>query len=257
MSKLTSSPLRWITPGQLAICVVLFFLPWIEIQCGVPDLGNLANPGNIGNFDNPAKAAKPDLKVTSWRPLFTQTGLEAATGEYTIADPDLRAFMDKGKQAARDAGVQPNARAKGEDKPKTAPLLWGYLIAAVVGVVLGLILPSGGLRKVLLILCCAIALVAAGGQAAAGFPIEQDIKEQKGKAKGNDFGNPGGEEFIRARYKIPFYLALLFATGALVTALAEPMRSAARTKKPIYDFDEEPDDGMAEAEPLPDEPPRA
>lgn len=228
MSSPPSSPLRWITPGQFAICIVLFFLPWIEIQCGVPDFANL---GNLGKLNNPANGAKPEVKVVSWRPLMTQSGLEAATGEYTITDPDLRAMMDQGQKAAKQAGG-PVVQSREDNKPKAAPLLWAYLLAAVVGVVVGLAMPTGTVRKLILVVCCAVALIAAGGQAAAGFPVEQDIKEQK-----KEQGKGEADEFLRAKYQMPFYLALLFVVGALVTTLAEPA-TVVRRPRQMYDFDE-------------------
>src|SRR5262245_8634180 len=120
MASSAANPLRWITPGQLVICIVLFFLPWIDIQCPVPDFNNL----KIGGAPPDPKAA---LKNASYTPLLSQTGLQAATGKYTIEEPLLRQQIEESKRAARNMGVQ----AQKEDEIKAAPLLWGYLGAVI------------------------------------------------------------------------------------------------------------------------------
>ena len=28
--------MKFLTPGQMAICLLLFFLPWVELQCPMP-----------------------------------------------------------------------------------------------------------------------------------------------------------------------------------------------------------------------------
>ena len=238
------SPLRFLTPAQLAICAVLFFLPWVEVQCGMPNLGKLG--GNIG--DPNAAPPKITSKDLTYSPLLTQSGFQAAMGEYTMAE-SVRAMMDQGKQMAKQMGG--DVKEEKQEKVRSAPVLWLFPAAAIAGVVLGLVLPSGGARKFILVLCCGLALASVGTQAVIGFPVTEDVKkdpELAGGGKGgknDDLGGLKPDDIIRTVYKFPFYLALLFAVGGLVTALIEPTGSP-KAKRSRYDFG---DDEVAEAEP--------
>ena len=228
---------RFLTPGQLAICLVLFFMPWVEVQCGMPGLGQMG-----ANFGNP-KAPPPKIaaKDLSYSPLMTQSGYQAAMGEYTL-DPSLQRMMDQSKQMAKGMGGEVKGGMK-EEKVKKAPVLFLFPAAALAGVVLGLVLPAGRARKFVLILCCGLALASAGTQAAIGFPITEEVKKDPevgggGKGKNADLGDLKPDDIIKTVYKAPFYLALLFALGGLVTTLVEPNARP----KPTRDAYEEDDD---------------
>jgi hypothetical protein len=203
---------RLLTPGQFAICAVLFFLPWVEVQCQVPDLSGLQ--------DGKARprAQKTGAKSGGWVPIFSQSGLEGATGEYTILDSNMRAMVEMSKQ---------NGAKKGsDDEIKPAPILFGYLGAVVAGAVLGLVLPCGWARKGILLVVCAVAGGTVGWQASKGMPLAQGVQEviNKDRAKGaeNDDGVKP-EEVMKTKYKVPFYLALALIATATLTVLVEPV----------------------------------
>ena len=223
------------------ICVILIFLPWIEIQCPMPDLGNPNVLGPVGG-DAPKKASTKDMKYTS---LLTQSGLQIATGEYTMTDPTMRKMMEQAKELGKQAGGEQK-----EDKVKKAPLLWLYPIAAIGGIFAGFVMPGGGPRKAMLVICCALALLAVGGQAAMGFPVEKDIKEQQAKDQKQGGGAAVAIEgdVFKTVYKFPFYLALILAFGGILTAAIEPENfgKKKRAEQP-YEFDDE------VGEPLPPE----
>ncbi len=231
--------MKFATPGQLLICLVLFFLPWIEIQCPVPDLGNM----KIGEIQkDPQK--KPSIKDMTYSGFLTQSGFQAATGGYTISDPTMRQMVESSKKMAKEMGGKAGG-AKAEDEIKSAPLLFLYPLAAIAGIIIGFVLPGGGAKKGMLIGCCALVLVAAGGQAAMGFPVEKDIKEQQSKKGGGGAGAMNAElggDVLKTVYKFPFFLALLFAVGGIVTAVLEPAGTGKGKKKSKYDFDDEEDD---------------
>ena len=226
------SPLRFLTPAQLIICLILFFLPWVEIQCPAPDLKNLGGqPGNL-NDGPPSKKAAPENLV--YRPLITQSGLQAATGGYSVADPMMQAMMQEAKQGG--------AKGAKEDEIKAAPLLLIFPVAALLGIAVGFALPGSKAKKAILVLCCLAMLGSAGGQVAMGFPITKDIQEQQKKDGAKGAGGaavPAGEDIIKTVFKIPLFLALFLAAGGLVTALIEPTATAVKRNKPKYDFEED------------------
>lgn len=263
-AKSITSPLRFLTPGQLGICLVLFFMPWVEVQCPMP------KGGMNFNLDVAGKAPpKPAMPEVMWTSFITQSGLQATTGDYSFSDSLMR-------QMAKEKGGQ-------KESIPAAPILWGYMIAVVVGIGVGLAMPLGGTRKVLLLVCCAGALATAGGQAAIGFPIAKEIEEEMkkdklggpnkglgggglgmggGDAGGFDMGPPKGLPGLddlapKTVIKFSFYLALLFAAGALVTTVLEPTRGRADTKKPRkYDFDGEGEELEADEVDADEEPPK-
>jgi hypothetical protein len=129
---------------------------------------------------------------------------------------------------------------------KKAPVLFLFPVAALAGVVLGLVLPAGRTRKFLLVLCCGLALASAGTQAVIGFPITEEVKKDPevgggGKGQNADLGGLSPDDIIKTVYKAPFYLALLFAIGGLVTTLIEPT-AAPKPRRTAYEEDDEPDD---------------
>ena len=207
--KPASSPLRFLTPGQLAICLLLFFLPWVELQCPMPKGGMNAAMG-VGPGE-----PKMDSKDVVWTGFINQSGLEAATGKFSFSDSIMQQAVQGQKKDA-----------KADEKLDAAPLLWVYLLVVLAGVGLGFALPAGGMRKAALVGCCGVALLVAGVQAASGFPIEKKMKDDaknKGGTKGDDIGAAMfGEMTPKVKYKFPFYLSMLLCVGGLVTALMEP-----------------------------------
>ena len=229
------SPLRWITPSQLVICLILFFLPWIEIQCPMPK--DFKNP-------NPNANMKFDPKDVDWTPFIRQSGWQAATGNYSLVDPTLQKMMDQ--QADK------KEKEKEKDKPDMAPLLLIFLFVVIVGILVGFIFSPSPLKKGVLAGCCLLALATAGAQAAAGFPITKQIKEQSNRDAGK-MGNLqlGTGEMLKSSLQISLYLTLLFTVGALVTTVLEPVRKPKKKKRVVIEEEDEEIEDEEEGEPPP------
>jgi hypothetical protein len=202
----------------------------------MPDLGDIGR--NMGNPNQPA--AKPNLKDMTYTALVSQSGYEAATGDYTIVDSKMRQMIDQSKKMAAEMGGKVETK---EDEVRAAPMLFLFAAGALGGVILGLVIPSGGTRKLLLVLCCGLALASAGVQAAIGFPITEDVKKNPGAGAGKNDLNLSQDDMLKTVYKAPFYLALLFALGGLVTTLIEPGGAPAAKRRRDDDyFDDDPRD---------------
>lgn len=164
--------LRFVTPTQLAICLILFFLPWIEVQCPMPDLANMkfeATPPRA-----PGKAASIKPATVTYTSLLTQSGFQIATGKYTFTDPKMQQMLEMEKAKGEGSGSVKIEKKKEID---TAPLLFAYPLAAIAGIVIGLAMPGSVPKKGLLLGCCLAVLLVTAGQAAMGFPIEKAIHE--------------------------------------------------------------------------------
>jgi F0F1-type ATP synthase assembly protein I len=230
MSKAAISPFRWITPSQLVICLILFFLPWVEIQCQMPRDFNFKNPN-----------AKFDPNDLVWTPVIHQSGLQVATGQYSFSDSEMQKEADQhADQKAKQKDQPIGQKAKQKDQPDAAPLLWVFLAAVVAGILIGFFVPSSAQKKGLLIVCCLVALGMAGGQAVIGFPITQQIKEQlKVDKDGNNGLQMETREMFKSSLKIPFYLTLLFCAGAIVTTLLEPVHKPRKRQRIVEEDDDE------------------
>ncbi|MBA4186533.1 MAG: hypothetical protein C0467_00800 [Planctomycetaceae bacterium] len=214
-----ASPLRYATPAQMFFCVILFFMPWVEVQC----------------------AGESQSRPT-WKTTHSQSGMQIARGWYALPDED-RASKDDGRPLAPIIRWMKKQveRGEGPEAVGAAPVLWVYLGAAVVAVVVGLVLPSNNMRMWILIVCCAAALFAVGGSAVVGFPVLEAVEKEgvkkphKRKAvSASDLSawaqSPAQFEKqaeegsgVRVLYRVWFYLALVLPLGALFTALAEPL----------------------------------
>lgn len=237
---------RIISPLQFVFCAVLFFLPWVEVQCAMPDLSGLEN---IGKPEAQQKKTAP--KAPAWKPFLSQTGLQIATGKYTMQDPTMKGMMEMAEE--QGAG---QAQSK-EDDMSAAPLAFAVLGAAVLGAVFGLVLPYGLPRKALLVLCCLVAVAVPAKFLATGFPVEADIKKSK-KLDAGGGAAPGGadakavDQMFRTVVKLPVYLCMGLAAGAGLAALVEPMRKRPTSAKPKRDSDD--DDRFGDDEPRDDAP---
>jgi len=188
------------------------------------------------DFQNPNIMAKFDPKDVVWTPFIQQSGLQAATGNYSFVDPTLQKLVEQ------QVGQKEKMKEKEKDKPDAAPLLWVFVAAIIVGILIGFFVPSGAQKKGLLIVCCFVALGMAGGQAVIGFPIANQIKEQVKRDKGGKNDSPMElGDGPKTSLKIPYFLTLLFCAGAIVTAFLEPARKP-RKKRIVEEEDDEDED---------------
>src|SRR5438045_1216305 len=102
------SPLRYVTPGMMVMCLLLFFLPWVEVQCNVSEKGGMdfGGAGN-GNVKVTNKSSGPE-----WMTLASQSGYQIASGGVTVMGT-----------AGGGAGKKSGGPA---ESGESAPLLWLY-----------------------------------------------------------------------------------------------------------------------------------
>jgi hypothetical protein len=240
-AKPATSALRFVTPGQLVMCLLLFFLPWVNVQC------NMNAGGGMDFSDSKVKAPK-SLEAPMWVTVATQSGFQVASGGVSFAGADFPGGGGKQK------GAGPKESGEG------APLLWLFPVAALGGIIVGFAMPSTGARKMILAGCCGLALLSAGGQAVIGFPINKAAEESAMKDSGGGLGGGGTDpaskataeaaakikdavkNMVKVSYSMWFYVVLLFCIGGLVTALLEPTTAGGGSKKSKYDFDDEDED---------------
>ena len=203
-------------------------------------------------------------KEIGWDPTkpfsyATQSGLQIATGDGSPGS-DLNRAMEKmkkemGKEEKFDINDTPGNKNKDKKDKPTAPLLFLYPVALIVGIVFGLVPWPGMIKRLLLAGVCFGAFGIVGLQAAIGFPIEEKMKKEM-KAGGGDmnfgFGGLGGggggnkqpggketksetkpEDIFRVSWKFPLYLTFLLLLTAAGTSFLdagqqEPAEAEAR-----------------------------
>src|SRR5947207_3968950 len=86
---------RWLSPGSFALAGIMFFLPWLDVSC-------------------------------NGRSVLTQTGLQACTGDVSLAK-EFQEMKDKQAPAAPGGKANPIAApapdAKMKDDVPAAPLM--------------------------------------------------------------------------------------------------------------------------------------
>jgi hypothetical protein len=245
------SPLQLFSPVQLVFCLILFFLPWIELSCQFPpELVKDAPKEELEQM-------KKEFGVDPTRPigLVTQSGLQIASGDASVSS-DFEKLSEKKGGAVKNARPFDPKREKKDGE--TAPLLYLFPVAVVAGIVLGFVPWPGVARKAVLAGCCLLALGVVGIQAAIGFPLDKEIAKQKDQLKGFGggggigFGAPGAKaapggkdaDIFRVRWKLPLYLTLLLLLGAAGTAFLGPNAPTGRKPKrrPVRDYDDDDED---------------
>jgi hypothetical protein len=159
---------RWLSPAAFLLALVLFPLPWMEVQCSTNGAKGTKSPGG-----NPAPAplsAMEDvqewlldhlgLPSSRWEALFSQSGIETALGTYSI-------------------------RVSGGAKPEVDKRLSDNVHASMVVAVLPIVLTLGFLSSLrsrrsawcrrLMTLLAFTALTLLVFQIISGFPLQQGI----------------------------------------------------------------------------------
>ncbi len=184
---------------------------------------------------------KVDGMPTGPQPLLSQSGLQIATGGYTITNPLLTGEMG-GKGGPKAGG----AKDKDDDGPPGAPLLFLFPVAVLAGIVIGFLPLAGTGRKLMLFACCGVALGVIGVQAGMGFPVKKSFDEDKTNSrKGGGGGRPMMEEGmdLKVVWKVPLYITLFFLVGAAGTAFLGGGKPAPKSGRRRYDDDDRDDDG--------------
>jgi hypothetical protein len=187
---------RFPAPATLLLTLVLFPLPWVEIACQAP----------------PDKGGGKTV-------LFTQSGLQTVYGGFSNG-PALDALGAMGDTKKND-----DKKLKKEDV-KMAPIMGLYAAGLLGGLTLGLLLPLGRGRRVVLAACCLISIAALAGQSALGFPlgnaVDEKLKLEAATPKGTDPRQIKIDMPLPMRQYTPwFYLSFAGAVGALAVIGAE------------------------------------
>jgi hypothetical protein len=279
---LSFSPFQIASPVQLLFCLILFFLPWVEVQCSLPSSKIKEMPPQM------VEAAKKEMGIdpTKSISMFSQSGWQIATGDISPGS-DLKKMMekDKGKGGGKkpgggdepgpmggpNLGPDPDAMNKQmKDESGSAPLLYLYPVALLGGIVCGLLPIMPMVRRILTAGCCAAAFGVVALQCLIGFPIENELKKQNEEAKqqmsalgkmpgpaprGNakdakaDKGktdSKGDADIFRTSYQFALYLSFLLLVTAGATAFLDALAGgggkSARRKKSRYDDEDEEDE---------------
>lgn len=260
--------LRTVTPAQLLFCFVLFFLPWVELQCVPP-------PDNKAMSKDEAESMKKEIGFDTSKPfsIYSQSGLQIATGNVSLTSDGKKLSDAMKKGVGEGADLDPNSptakknREKNKDKGDgTAPLLFLYPVALWVGIIAAAIPIPGMIRRILEAVCCLGAFSILGLQVAVGFPLENDAKRSADELKAFGSGKmpapvpgPGQPkaatktetksepDVIRVAWQIPLYLTFLFLLGAIVTAPADALAGSVsksskyskKRKRPRDEYDDE------------------
>jgi hypothetical protein len=209
---------RFASPSCLLLALVLFPLPWVEIQC-------TAKPSN-----SRARALMQAQQVPDWvadglvgqeeRTWLRQSGLQAALGSYTnLAPPDDPEHMN-----------QFNAAMKRSSWMMALPLVLSG--GAIAGFIRARSLrcaqkKAAGLVEILrlfsdiTLLCALTALAILITQMVLGFPLEQALVQvvEKDIREGEDAG-------FRIKYTLWLGIALFAIAGAALLSIANHLRTS-------------------------------
>jgi hypothetical protein len=196
----TSLRRRFASPSWLLLALLMFPLPWVQVQClkkmspGLPPPGNRANPleviyGLLPRWDG----------VT----LLAQSGLQAVLGTCSANKE-----MDDPAKMEREAGAAM--------RPSRLMAAWPVLVLG--GILAGVLLPVGRCRLLAVAGCAGAALLLLAAQVLIGFPLEAAMRklfadELAKQAAGEAAANEGA---IYLTYTYWFFLAVLGTGGALV-----------------------------------------
>lgn len=246
-AKSSFSPLQFIAPGLLLFCFILFFLPWVELVV-VPTTA--------------AKKMATELKqeAPKRRAMFSQSGLQIATADVTVIDPDLKKF----EKEAKKEGPWKDDKERDEHK---APALFLYPVLLLAGIALSFVpIPPIG-RRIAVASCAGLALLLALIFTAFALPVEQETRKAFEKAKEaqkkmmdsmpkelqSKVEKPDNEVPFAFPWQVCFYLTALLLLAAAGAAFADGFvagggakgkygRKGRRDDYDEDDFDDEDDD---------------
>jgi hypothetical protein len=185
---------RFASPATLLVALLLFPLPWVQIQCDRP----------IGD--------------SGTRTLVEQSGLQAIYGGYS-ENPLLRnAQFERQRKSAQEELLQKDGTV-----PRS-PWLTLYPLLLVSGILAGLLVWSNPRRSMLLIGCSASAGLVLFLQAWIGFPLERALPRTVATQVG--LGQRVGIEIsaptlLESRYTGWFWLTTVAVLGSLAAAGTE------------------------------------
>src|SRR5205807_826832 len=149
------------SPSLLAFTLVLFLLPWIEVSCEAK-----ASP----------RRNEPFGEVRGSLSVFYQSGLQSTWGEVSINGllQGPGGFRLEGQSIPYDTA-----------KTDPAPLMIGYGLCLLAGIIIGYSMRSSKLKGFLLGGVCLVASVLLLVQTAIGFPFSKTFEKVLAKQPAN------------------------------------------------------------------------
>jgi hypothetical protein len=147
----------------MLLALLLFPLPWVEIQCPAPN--NLIQKGTTRTWQRWRNDPLSPLRGESFS-LFTQSGAQAVAGSWSNAEPvpEDEGAVDRMKRETFERNL--NAH------PNSAPWLALYPVLLLVGAAVGFWSPLGRRRRRIVAICAGAALLLALVPLVVGFPLE-------------------------------------------------------------------------------------
>lgn len=219
---------RFASPSTLLLALLLFPLPWMQIQC----TGLRNPPAKLTRIGVPKPVAEFIAPSENVIAIFTQSGWQAARGECVRGiewDQMIQESMVSDREDDRDKAqrwefVERSIRAK----LCPSPLLTAYPFIMLLGIALGIALSPGRPRVSVLLLLIVVALALVSLQHLVGFPLLQAYRlvpwEQLDPRPGGLPPTPAevAETVARdVRYTHWFWLAQYLTVAALGLVLAE------------------------------------
>jgi hypothetical protein len=168
-------PLQLISPGLMLLCLILFFLPWIEI---------VRHP----SADAKRMAAELKQEAPKSRAAFSQSGLQIAIGGVSPVGPEVKPYVaDKDKERVKAAENEKKSEGSPKDEKErpdvSAPMLMSYPLALLAGVIVGCIPLVVKMRRRVVGMCVGLALPLPLMYTALFLPIERETRKQYEKAR--------------------------------------------------------------------------
>jgi hypothetical protein len=205
---------RFASPSTLLFALLLFPLPWVEIQCP----SKQSPPAGSIQAKLPPWMVEPFYQKHDR--LMTQSGLQAIYGGWRHSDP-------KWPQNPKEVNAANALRAAMPGAPLMT--MWPGLLLG--GIVAGCTMHLGRWRVIVTSTCAATALSVAVCQRAAGFPLEHAyrsciVEEEMQEAQKTGKPPPTPEEINEAmkeltRYTAWFWLAQYAVALCLAMSAAE------------------------------------
>jgi hypothetical protein len=196
---------RFASPSCLLLALLMFPLPWVQVQCLKKTSPGLPPPGNRAN---PLEVVYGVLPRWEGVTLLTQSGLQAVRGTCT-ANPQ----MDDPAKAEQEAGAA------------MRPSRWmaAWPVRVLGGILAGVLLPAGRRRLLAVAGCAGAALLLLAAQVLVGFPLQAAMQklfaEDLAKQAAGEANATEGAIYLTYTYW--FFLAVLGTGGALLLTALE------------------------------------
>jgi hypothetical protein len=211
---------RLASPSCLWLALLMFPLPWVEIQCE-RNPPTSSPPGTLeGLFE--VESIRRQLPGREAETMATQSGLQAALGTCTT--------MAQGNEAAEKERELAEAMSP-------SPLMMVWPVVVVAGAVAGFVLPNGQRRLLAIGVCAAAALLMLLAQIVIGFPIAALAKDPPDRQPPEPEQVQNSSQFDRftmyATYTPWFILVVMLTGGALVMTAVDWRRSRCEPDPPV------------------------